>query len=399
MGYAIGDLVPWPLPPTWGQAVTETLAWLTDVLVARDGTQQKRQLRLAPRRAFAFRVVANEDNLRLLDAVSFDQGVRQWLLPIYPDGQRLEADLAAGATTLPCRTAGFDFIAGGEALLWRSGRAWERISIDAVGDGVLTLTAGPATAWGAGTRLYPLRLARLQQPPKANAHSAAVATVDVTLQIDEPCDWPAAWPSAVTYRGVPVLEWRPDESDGIDLQYDRLTDTVDESTGPVSYFDLPGMPFRAQGHAWVLSGRAQQGAFRSFLYQLAGRAGQMWVPSWRADLQLTAAAAADDTSLMVSWCGYTVFGREQVNRKDIRIELWGGTVLYRRITGSIEYSDGEQLNLDSALGLAIDPADVRQISFLSMCQLAADTVQLQHKTDADGVALAGATWQAVKHDL
>ena len=39
------------------------------------------------------------------------------------------------------------------------------------------------------------------------------------------------------------------------------------------------------------------------------------------------------------------------------------------------------------------------ISFLAMCQLASDTVQIAHITDADGVAQASTPWQAVKHDV
>jgi hypothetical protein len=36
-----------------------------------------------------------------------------WQLPIWPDVQRLSAPLSAGAVSVPCATAGFDFVAGG----------------------------------------------------------------------------------------------------------------------------------------------------------------------------------------------------------------------------------------------------------------------------------------------
>ncbi|MEI7036430.1 hypothetical protein [Fulvimonas yonginensis] len=398
MGYVADALPLWPVPANWIEAVRETLAWLTDVQTARNGTQQKRQLRLAPRRAFQFLVTAGGADRRLLDALRFTQGVRQWLLPIYPDVQLLASEVAAGAMTIACRTAGFDFVAGGQAVVWLSATRWELLSIDTVDAGGLMLLTATQSSWPMGARLYPVRKARMVEPAKETQRSDDVGKVSVQLLIDEPCDWPAAWPSAAIYRGVPVLEWRSDESQDPEEQYVRTYQTVDEETGPVSYFDLPGMPFRTQAHRWALDGRDQQAVFRSLLYQLAGRAGQLWVPSWRADLQLAQAADGSDT-LTVDWCGNTLFGQMQPNRRDIRIELYGGTVLYRRVTASIELGDTEQLLLDAPVGMSVEPAAVRAISFLSMCQLASDTVEINHLTDADGAALASTSWQAVRNDV
>src|SRR5690606_14380140 len=99
--------------------------------------------------------------------------------------------------------------------------------------------------------------------------------------------------------------------------------------------------------------RTEQAALRSLLYWLAGRYSALWVPSGMADLKLAADVGASDTTLSVQWCGYTVFGRQQANRRDIRIELVGGTVFYRRITDSAESGDSETLTIDSALGTAV----------------------------------------------
>ena len=398
MSYAIGQPVLWPLPPNWASPVMESLGWLTDVQVSRNATQQKRQLRLLPRRTFGFSVVANDDDRRLVDSLGFDQGARQVVLPIYPDVQTLASAQPAASTSVPCTTDGFDFADGGQAVLWASANQWELLAIDTVGAGVLTLSVATASDWPAGTRLYPARTARLVNPVRFKAYTDTLAEADVQLQLDEPCSWPAVLP-ATTYRGVAVLELRPDESDPASIQYDRALQTVDNTTGPVEYFDFVALGLRAQPHNWNLFGRAAHSSFRSLMYALAGRAGQLWVPSWRADLVLASPSSAAFSTITVRWCGYTVFSREQVNRRDIRIALADGTVLYRRITGAAEFGITEALTLDAALGVDVAPVDVVMISFLAMCQLASDTVQIAHITDADGVAQASTPWQAVKHDV
>lgn len=399
MGYAAGQPLLWPCPPEWSNPVSETLAWLTDALQAKTGGTQTRALRAAPRRSFSFAGVVGDTTRRVVDAIRFDAGVQQVALPIYPDAQWLDANLAAGATSVPCNTAGFDFVAGGQAVLWLDATRWEVVAIDSIAADALALTVGTADTWPIGTRLYPLRTARVGSASKATHHSADVSSVDAALLIDEPCDWPAAWPTTTTYRGVPVLEWRNEESEDPVDQYDRLSEAVDQDTGPVFYFDLARAPFRAQSQRFVIAGRDQHTAFRSLLYALNGRAAQLWVPSWQADLQLAQPVTSGAKQLTVPWAGYTRFGRMQANRRDLAIELYDGTLLYRRITGSAESGDNETLQIDSALGVAVDPSAVRQIGWLSMCAQATDTVTLQHNTDADGVAIATLNWQAVKSDV
>lgn len=401
MGYLADQPILWPWLTDWSKSVSESLAFLTDVMQAPTGGAQVRALRNAPRRGFGFQQVMNADIRRIVDALRFDLGVQQCLLPIYADIQQLGADLAAGATSIPCRTDGFDFVAGGKAVLWNDVNAWELVTIASggVGANALTLSAATVNAWPAGTRLYPVRKARVASIAKADWQSDDVSTVQVSLLIDEPCDWPAAWPSAATYRGVPVLEWRGDESTDPTDEFDRLDGRVDMDVGPVFYFDLPGMPFRAQSQLFTLATRADHTAFRSLLYMLNGRAGQVWVPSWQQDLRLSQPALATATQLQVPWCGYTQFGYLQANRRDIRIELYDGTILYRRITGSADAGDHEVLQIDSAPGIALAPGAIRQIGFLTMCALASDSVQLDHVTDADGVSQCTLNWVAVKSDV
>lgn len=402
MSYAIGQAVPWPVPPDWTRPVRESLAWLTDVLPrARSGMQQKRKLRLAPRRRFSFEVLADAADRRIADAVRFDHSGRVWLLPIYPDVQLLAADLAEDVTEIPCRTAGFDFVAGGQAILWSAANAFEVVAIDSIDEDGLTLVAPTAQGWARGTRLYPARAARIQPGADESHLSDDASRTRLEFAIDGPSDWSVELASWVlgTYRDKPVLEWRPDEPDNPRSSYARQIEELDEGTGPVAYADLPDMPFRGQENDWLIQGREQQAAFRALLYTLSGRFGSLWVPSWNADLQLASSIGSAETTMTVEWCGYTVFGRKQVNRRDIRIELLDGTVLYRRITDSAEAGETEVLTIDSAPGAAITPGSVRVISFLSYAQMASDAVEIEHITDADGTARAALRFEAIANDI
>jgi hypothetical protein len=283
-------------------------------------------------------------------------------------------------------------------MLWRSVNVFEIVTVSSIADVGLLLSAGTLADWAPGTRLYPLRNARMQTWPQENAWTDAAGTRKVSFLLTDPSDWPSVLPSA-TYRGMPVLELRSDESTDPTSQFERIQQTVDTTTGPIDVFDYSGTSFPTADALWIASGRAAHSALRSLLYALRGQMQTLWIPSWKADLKIAIDMAVDDTILIVDWCGYTLFGRGQCNRQDIRIELFEGTVLYRRIVAWEETGETEQLALDTAPGIALTVANVRVISFLALSEQASDAVDLHHETDAAGITNVSTSFRAVKHDL
>lgn len=398
MSYAINAPIPWPVPPNWANGVRERLNWLTDVIQAKNGRRQKRELRLAPRRMFEFEVIANEQLRRVLDALLMDRGGKYFMLPIWHDVQLLGAALPSAESYVPCRTAGFEFVEGGYALLWLAINQWQLVGISGISAEGLTLGTLTSREWPLGTRLYPLRRARLVEQPTEASWTDSSGSRSVSMIIDEPCDWLGELP-ATTYRGYPVLEQRPETSEDLPVTFNRQLDFVDVGTGPVAVFDYPQRPFRGAAMRWQAHGREENAALRSLLYGLRGRMGTLWLPTWHSDLRLLASVTAIATSITVEWSGYTVFGRLQAGWRDIRIELYGGTVLYRRITSAAEAGDTELLGLDAALGVVVAPSQVRAISFMALSALESDTVELQHETDADGLTICTLSFTGERHDV
>ena len=389
----------WPLPPDWSAGVTETLAWGTDVMHASaTAVSQHIGYRLAPRRTLAFEVGERNASRRIGDMLIAGHSGR-WLLPIWPDVQRLAAAVTAGDTAISCATDGFDFVAGGKALLWQAPNVWEVVSIASLSGSGLTLSAALAASWIAATRLYPLRSARLTIGAEERLRGDNFGRRSLSFTLDEACDWPVLT-GMTTYLTHPVMDVRPDESDDSAHSVTRLEQIVTSDAGVDFIHDLPNQALRSQATHWKLFGRPDHTWFRSLIYTLDGRRMPMWLPSFAADLKLASTIAASSATISVEWAGYTLFGLDRHNRKDVRIELCDGTVYYRRITAAIEAGDTETLTLDSFLSdNAIAPSAIRQISFMALATLASDSVELQHVTDADGTATSTLGWQAVVPDV
>lgn len=395
---SLGEKI-WPVPPDWAAGVQESLSWATDVLQASaTAVSQHRATRVGPRRSFAFEVLADGQARRVADMLlAGHSGV--WLLPIWPDVQRLGATLVAGSTVIPCVTAGFDFVAGGRALLYGAVNRWEVVTVGTIAADHLALGSPTAAAFAAGARLYPLRRARVRDGAEEVLHNDTVSRRSLAFDIAEPCDW-AVLSGATPYLGHPVLTVRPDESDDPTGSYGHLAQSVDYGAALPVVHDLPRVALRAQQSHWKLFGRAEHTWFRSLLYTLRGRHAPIWVPSWASDLKPAAAVAGGSTTLSVEWAGYTLFGKGQHNRKDVRIELTDGTVLLRRVANAVEAGDTETLTLSASLDGASIAADrIRRVSFMALCTLASDDVEIDHDTDADGVATSTTGWQAVVPDV
>lgn len=388
----------WPMPPEWSESVTERLAWLTDVLQAKaTGITQHRQLRLSPRRTFSFQVVAAESERAILDMLLARHG-GMWLLPIWPDASWLAAELPAGSMEISCSTAGRDFVVGGRALLYRSIDRWELVEVAAVQANEIELATPTQASFGRGDRLYPVRRARLQGGAADEQLSAAASRFTLTFDIAEPCDWPQLQAPAI-HREHPVMGMRPDESTNLTASHTRLVSVVDYDTAQPLVHDVADVGLRAQQDQWAMYGRDEHSEFRSLLYTLAGRGNAMWVPSWAADLVPFGTVPAGSTVLRLLQAGYTTYGFGRPNRTDLRIELQDGTVLYRRISAAVSAGELEILTLDLPLASIMVPAaQIRLISFLALCTLASDDVEIEHVNDADGLAKATLSWQAVVPD-
>lgn len=392
-------IIAWAFAPDWDDGVSETLTWATDILQSESGMEQRRAIRLAPRREFEAPMLVEGRERQLLDLALFGWGARVWALPIWPDIQLLATGVAVGATNIACATTGRDFRAGGLALLrGESAFAVEVVEVLNVTPTGLVLKRPLQQAWPAGSRLYPARPAQLLEQPTSNRLTDRAERLDVRFLVVEACDWPAVMP-ATLYRGWPVLEERPDESEDLTRAYQRLLLELDSGSALPLTTDTAGRAFPVLQHRWLLDGRARQAAIRSLLYALNGRQAALWLPTHADDLSLAATVSDVATTLDVEAIGYTRFASAKAGRRDIRIELVDGSVLHRRIIGSTELSaDVERLAIDSPLGRTVNPDEVLRISWLVLCRLDSDSVTIKHETDADGVARSQAVFRGVRDE-
>lgn len=368
---------PWTWFPDWSFGMLERLEWLTDTFRAYDGTEQRARLRETPRRSLEFGFAAEGAQRRRLEAALYGAQSSTWTVPFWPDGEPIAAQINAGATTIPCTPANRDYYVGGLVmLLGADGRAEIR-TITVVGASAVTVSIAVSTTWAAGSGMvYPARTARMQVSQGLAQFTSDFAGGRVRMDFQDVSAWAPATEST-TYRGAPVMIERPNWQGEPTMDYQRKLAALDFATGPRVFDDESDRPEIVQSFRWFLHNRAKIADFRAFLYARAGKLSHLWVPTWNNDLRPNGNIGSGATTFTIANVGYTARLLNRTHRRDIRIETAAGQVFYRRITNAAENSaTTETLTIDSALGVALTPADVVQISYLALCRMDADGVEI-----------------------
>lgn len=383
--------------PDWSSPIVERLEWLTDTNTAYDGTEQRVKLREWPRRAIEFAFGAGGRMARELQSFLYGRGATEFLVPIWTDGAQLQADVVAGALSVNVTTTGFDYQVGAFLLIADNDGRFEAAEIAQKTASTVTLRQSFAATWPAGCTVYPARRARLPDSQGLRRFTGEFMTGRARVELQDVSQWPEAT-EATTYRGRPVLTEPSDWNGETGIELTRKLARLDFGTGVRAFDDESDQPEILQTHCWFLDTRTKIGAFRSWLYSRAGKFSAVWVPTWVPDLVLTANVGASGTALNVENIGYSRQVAARVHRRDIRIELTSGAVYFRRITAAVEASaSSEVLTIDSALGVSITPAQVARISFVSLCRLDADGVELAWFTGS--AARAATNMRAVGNDV
>lgn len=395
---ALDPTIPaFPFAPDWSDLVRERLEFRTDAIPAMDGSEQTRRTRMTPRRRFEFVVQSSRVARQAMVNTAWSRGAGRVYLPLWTEGLRLPGALASGSDLVPVDAGGREFAAGDNAILvTEDPRRHQLVEVDSVGPGFVQLVGVTTQAFPAGSFLHPVRRARFDAAFSTSAFRRDLSYGRQRFLVDEPNPFPGIAP-ATTYRTFPVLTIRPSFARDPETSLDRMTYRVDDDIGLVNDHDEVGIPLYRQVHDWNLEGRAQLNAWRSMVYALNGKRNSLWVPTWLDDLTLVGNMASGATAMPVAWSGYAARIAQATNRRDLRIELTSGAVLYRRIMSSVDNGNGtETLTLNSALGVAVTPAQVAQVSFMGLCRSDSDQFEIGWwRWDYADVTTA---WRATQHD-
>jgi hypothetical protein len=400
---AIETLPVWPFEPNWSGTYTEALEWLTDILTSPKGAEQRRSLRLYPRKTIEFTSAVGDNDNQVLRQFLEAHGSRNFYLPQWHESYRSTAAVVVGSDFIPCPNANNGGMRAGDVIFIGGikARQYELAEVEVVSPNGVTLTGPLGKTWPAFSKIHPCRKARLDDQPTLRKVTDRAMTFTTSFRIMEVNDdvttqTPGELLTSLDiYDGANVIALAPDEGGGVDFSFVRMVDNIDNQTGIPIFFDVATIPFHTQKHSWVINGRASYAQFKEMLFAFRGRATALWLPSFTDDMQISADTPVGDQYITVENFGFTLSGGLQTGHQHIAICFTDGTRAYRRIVGNtILGDDREIIGVDQPFPMGLKAADVLRISFIRLSRLDQDRLEIVHVTDTEGVSRCAATFKS-----
>ncbi len=370
-------VISWTWLPDWSAGVVERLEWSTDVMESYNGTEQRRSLRLYPRRVMEFTPFAMDTDRRLLESTLFGWGPKPFAVPVWPDVVKLTSTLLVDSYSIPINTVGRSFNIGAFALIHNpSLNDNEIVEVESIATNSLTLKRATVKEWPVGTDIYPAHSMYLKQQPTLTRGTRYASFGRTVFETENPSVW-ATDHGMTTYRGYPVYEFRPNWVKDPEFRFDRKVALFDSGTGLIHRDEEATIAFPYYTMDYTPQGRSQINTWRKAMQALKGRFGSMWVSTDASDFKMVAPLLNSEVEIDVAAMGFNTFVAGQVGRKDVRIELTNGSVYYRRIINyAVVDETTERITLDSVLGVDVYPQDMVSISFMFLARLDTDVVEL-----------------------
>lgn len=379
--------------PNWQGGVTERLSWLTDLMSSEQSVEQRRSARRYPRRSFEAGFLRADTYRSRLDMFLTGTGRAQCLVPLWHDQHKLGQPTGDMTVPFPAGTLQYREFRLDDLVLVTAGdpQDFDVLTVTGVNlaNDTLTLQARTATRpWLPGTRLIPLRRARMLETATLSQPSDRVGVIQARFELsDADTNFPPSWGYC-----APLWRHRPDRATPVDFDYARTAYMIDAQGGVIDVVDPGdraqiGTKIAAQFH-----GLARVYGFRQFLHAARGRAARFYMPTWTSDLEPTGDLSGD--SFDVKPMGITDYlAGPQEARRILAIQFHDGRpVVYRTIdtVGAVKgltvpfRTIAERIFVTETLP-PINLADIERISFVVPSRFDQDTFELQHHTDGSKV--------------
>ena len=346
--------------PTWVDKplpeMVERLWFSTDVLRPYRGEWRavRRDSRLELNMTFR---MSDERFSRLRQTILANVAA-DWVVPFWHERTR-RLSLTNGQTVIPVNTDA-DYRVGGLAMIWSSCDDYETATIDSVGVGSITLSAGLGVDY-VGAAVMPAHNAFINGSIQVGRQNRNLIEFSLIFQLRDAGSLGATvW---TTYQGYEVLNCENGYLSRLEGIIRPNIEYMDSDLGPVVLEEARAevdqlYAVELSKHAWDV---------KQFLHKIRGRDMPFWVKAWGGRLHVDAAGSGSNTiqideSLAVAdWVGR-------------HIVVDG---IYREVTAAVDLTGAKQnLTLDSVLGADVAAGAPCHLLMLVRCD--SDDIEISH---------------------
>lgn len=373
------------MPQEYEVNVRETLAFLTDIIGALDGQEQRIALRKQPRQIFEVEYALTDNDRQRMQAQLMDWMDNIFGFPLWHEKLTLTSAVSAGATQYAVLGADdVDFRVGGLGLAFTDANTFDVLNITAVTDTLITVADASVNAYPVGTRIVPIRTARILKSVPARRRVTNLEVFKITFEVTDNdtgaiagSTTPGFWSlhnSRVLFDDCNVT------SGQLDQTYARRIYRIDNQTGKVTQTSSWDRYKRTHAKGFIAHNRAEIIELRKVLLALRGRQKSFYIPTFIEDLEVKAQLTISTNTMDIERIDYERFITTRIPKKRFRISFSNGDPDLVRIVQSVASVDAttERLTLDTTWPSTVQVADVKRVQFYELVRFASDSFVLTY---------------------
>lgn len=389
--------------PNWKQGVTERLTWLTDIMSSEKDVEQRRSVRRNARRQFEASFLRQGVTRNRLDTFLVGIGAAEFMVPLWHEAVRMEdgIDMEALGVTFPDGELRYREFNSGDLVFVNNGDPTD-YDILQVGDkeeNRFSWAFPPPRPWPVGTRIYPMRTARLMVTPNIGNITDGVSEARIQFDLVDSYEIDAAW-GAAGAGGLPYFKYSPDRAERIDAGYSRRYYTIDNLSGLPETTDHGRYTTVTLQAKLRLYGRDVAFGMRQFLQSARGRAVHFYAPSFMNDVKIVGDIPQDSPEVIIQQQGILDYmSTPQPTRILLAFQFYDGSpILYNNVTNVLpvyetdpDGSVSTPLRVVNEILVMEDPMpaisldNLRRASFVSETRFDQDAFEIHHSTNQQAV--------------
>lgn len=346
--------------------VRETLEFLTDLMEAYNGNEQRLQLRTKARQTYAYTMPLQAWHTAGAFNTEYGAIRKRWAVPIWTEAQYVGTVLS-NAPAIVCDTTNYDLRDESLAMLYAGCDKWQVVEIASAEPGQINLLSnvnGFVGAW-----LVPVRLGwiagTVEKPTNGhNGKSTLTFEIDDTIALTP--DVPPQYLGNDIYYEAGLLS-----GDTISRTVEKRLDKNDFDLGLVER-RTPwtntrfGTPYRRQ-----IIGASEMREFKKWLYRRAGKFRPFWLPSFEVNMRPLNTGTIT-TTLLINADSYIDYAAVRTN---IAIQTTAGAWLLRTVSNPVQI-DASRIQLTLSSALNINVANIARICYLGLHRFDADRIEI-----------------------
>ncbi|MBK5417750.1 hypothetical protein [Pseudomonas sp. TH31] len=325
----------------WSTQPEMSIQYLTEVIEAFDGTEQRIALRDTPRVSLNYMYSVTDDEQYKFDNKLGNIG-GSMIVPVWPLQCQLGMAVKPGDTSLVL-TKMNAHVAASNTLLISDGELSEIVSVESVAGGVMTLTAMVKNDFSINAIVVPAHIAYTSDESNSKSLTNSFDQHTVSFELDETVFIkPAPVDNFERYNSRPVFPFRTDFSDDVTTQYQRLRETLDPLIGARRIYERTTGAVRIFSKTFTFFSEADRQRFEDFAEIMNGAQGEFYITGPGRAFEISEDIFDATYKFRIKSSGYRNFGNSKSFAPAIAIKLYNGTYIYRTLVGAVSNSDGTE---------------------------------------------------------